>query len=818
MPSQTFAAVRSSKLLCTGYTGETNLTNFQALVKLSPGNDYAFAYADCAEENGGDLWFTDSSGNVIPHEIDSWTVDGDSYVWVKIPEVVTNGAASFPTAITMHWGDSDEKAENACTTTETWSGFAGVWHMNGDVVNGEPQGEPDATGHGLTAVPTGVASATSTTLAAMGRTGGRVGNGRVNQKNGSSLQGLRVPDYSPYISTASKFTISGWWSATSLTDYPFFICARTSSSDKQWGLQGYNDRTANGYRNMKVYNATDSAWFLIDNFQSPEWAYVTAVFDGTTATVYSNGKKVYSYSNMVALTAITTGFLIGADTGGTIKHGWIGAYDEVRMHDGTVSADRVAADYATMNNPQWFLTSDSTIVTATWTGGAGDGDITKSANWNCYDSSGNLKAGKAPTESTDVTISGADVKMSVPPGTTLTAKSVTVSDCSLGSALDWRGLGELVCADGAVIDLNGNDLKVVGLGGAAMFTNSVDATTADLDVTIDSATENAATAIGGNIRFVKRGSATFTSSRTQTYTGGTLVVAGRLDQPSGSSGAYDATFTVFGTGTMTVGSGATYVTKNKAVYRNPIILAGGTLQNDLRNVTNIIRGVTADSTIKNNQNMFFGDGTGDLLCDMGGKTLTVTVANYLTFAQSFTEAPGKIVCSGSGYVQTSDSGVLVNATNVDFSIGCKLNPKDAEHLDVHDYAATCTDADAAGEPAATRWLKVHGTFTPAAAPFLGCEMQDGSSIDLSAKSAAWSVKSSRKSLNVVSFADGAAVRILLGSRIVTKDEAIVSWTEETRPANLASLKFIGVLDGRTVGLSKRSDGLYCARGLMITVR
>ena len=98
------AAEKTAELACVGYKGETTLENFQALVKLSVSNGYGFDYADCAAQDGSDLWFTDSSGNVIAHEIDSWKQDGDSFIWVKIPQVAGTADASYPTKITMHWG------------------------------------------------------------------------------------------------------------------------------------------------------------------------------------------------------------------------------------------------------------------------------------------------------------------------------------------------------------------------------------------------------------------------------------------------------------------------------------------------------------------------------------------------------------------------------------------------------------------------------------------------------------------------------------------------------------------------------------------
>lgn len=84
--SPSLAVAKETTLALAGYTGTTTLTNFQALVKLSEGR-FGFSYDDYAAKDGADLWFADSLGNVIPHEIDTWNASGDSYVWVRVPEV-----------------------------------------------------------------------------------------------------------------------------------------------------------------------------------------------------------------------------------------------------------------------------------------------------------------------------------------------------------------------------------------------------------------------------------------------------------------------------------------------------------------------------------------------------------------------------------------------------------------------------------------------------------------------------------------------------------------------------------------------------------
>ena len=86
------AEAKQAPLSFAGYEGETALVDFQVLVKLSEGQ-YGFSYNDYAAKDGSDLWFADSAGNVIPHEIDSRDASGNALEWVRAPEVT--GAYSW---------------------------------------------------------------------------------------------------------------------------------------------------------------------------------------------------------------------------------------------------------------------------------------------------------------------------------------------------------------------------------------------------------------------------------------------------------------------------------------------------------------------------------------------------------------------------------------------------------------------------------------------------------------------------------------------------------------------------------------------------
>ena len=60
------------------------LTDFQVLVRLSADIE-GFSYSDFRQDNGADLAFLDGDKNLLAHEIDTWNIEGESLVWVKIP-------------------------------------------------------------------------------------------------------------------------------------------------------------------------------------------------------------------------------------------------------------------------------------------------------------------------------------------------------------------------------------------------------------------------------------------------------------------------------------------------------------------------------------------------------------------------------------------------------------------------------------------------------------------------------------------------------------------------------------------------------------
>ena len=791
-----FAESRSLNLVCSGYAGSAPLQNFQALVKLSAENGYGFDYSACAAQDGSDLWFTDADGTVIPHEIDTWTHGGDSFVWVKIPEIV-----DASTKITLHYGDLSAKQT---TDDSVWTGFASVWHMK----ESGATTEPDMTGNGLDGTPMGAKPDTN-----MKSADGKVGKCR-NPTTYDS--GLHIPAYCGKLSSPAKFTISGWWYFDSWgprSDNEVYSRIYAHDSD-MWRLSLYKAfgpgkiqaiRSGGGEMSWSKYdNAPGVATF------NGNWRYVAVVHDGKNVTLYIDGvskysKYTYTYTFSSANSNNDYGFTIGNEYGYATqnKRCWVGKYDEVRMADGALSADRIAADYKTMNAPTEFLTLAPDVDTALWTGAAGDGDAATAGNWTCYDAAGNPLSGKLPVETTKL------------------------RSCTLSANADWTTLGFTpLIPEGSTIDLNGHDLVISGFNGAGIITNSVDAALSTLTLSCGSAAENTATAIGGNIKLLKNGTGTFTSSKALTYTGGTQVDAGTIQAPK-STAAYDETFTPFGTGKITVNANGTFNAQSTVAYTNAVILAGGTIKGGAGSGRSIVmlERVTADSTIVQSAAAMVIGAVGCPI-DLGGNRVSVSIASetYFRWFGSLENTTGSITATGAddGYFEDFPE----SAGNVNIDIATRLNF--AHAVNVHDYRAA--NGNCGAGRGTGHGLYVSGTYTPVGNYYHGCVMEGGSTLDLSGRTGYFTVKSridntnafgdtttEEKARKTVQFASG-TVTVNLAGRTDLKtiaeraDNYIVKWSTDSGMGEPSGTTF--KLDAETAvrfKLKKDSTGLQLVR-------
>ena len=78
------------------------------------------------------------------------------------------------------------------------------------------------------------------------------------------------------------------------------------------------------------------------------WRALCFVFDGATFSCYTNGALSVSGEN-VAATDNGNVLVFGCNPNGS-DYTWRGWYDEIRLRGGTLSADRIKADYDMVTN------------------------------------------------------------------------------------------------------------------------------------------------------------------------------------------------------------------------------------------------------------------------------------------------------------------------------------------------------------------------------------------------------------------------------------------------------------------------------------
>lgn len=353
---------RKSFLKCVEFTfpmefladGET-LTNFPALVKLStaiPG----FSYSDFQLANGGDMMFTDSRGQVIPSEVDTWDDTGTSLVWVSVP-TLTKG-----TTIKMYYGNG---ANPAGVPLAKWPGYVGVWHM------GEAGGTAyDSTVNGFDAVAVQNARARAVDLVAVAD--GAIGAGRVNQ-DGTTFYDVGTYD-AEIIATArrnylsassdidnglgSQISFSGWFRTTGGTEWSERMAGKlTSGYNYGWEIvrkatTGSEDTT------IAVFVADGGANFTIPNMRNNWVNLFVSIENAPTGEVenpYKSVASVYANGELVGTTAGSTRIhendyplTFGNIDSTTDGYAFYGQYDELRLKRGAASASWAKAEYRTV--------------------------------------------------------------------------------------------------------------------------------------------------------------------------------------------------------------------------------------------------------------------------------------------------------------------------------------------------------------------------------------------------------------------------------------------------------------------------------------
>ena len=114
---------RRCEIVFSGYEGTETLKDFPALIKI-PDGLAGFDYAEAAE-NGQDIAFYGEDGRPLEREIDTWNPEGDSYIWVRVPELKKG------TRIKAEWGKTKRKGQTEGGGQDVWNeDYLAVWHFS----------------------------------------------------------------------------------------------------------------------------------------------------------------------------------------------------------------------------------------------------------------------------------------------------------------------------------------------------------------------------------------------------------------------------------------------------------------------------------------------------------------------------------------------------------------------------------------------------------------------------------------------------------------------------------------------------------------
>ena len=330
-----------------------NLAEFPVLIKLNASNiDYAKT-----QNNGEDLRFVDGDGTVLAYEIEAWNEFGDSFVWVKVPQIDASSNSDF---IWMYYGN--DLAGSVENPAAVWaSDYMGVWHLgedqSGTGTNGVYQDSTSPTYHG------------DDEVSATGQDG-QIGGGQ--QFDGTD-DFIDLWDSGIANEAYTAFTFSAWYKSDDGTvggsggsddEVIFFAHSEAGSSPGVWPYINFSiskDAGHEGQVHLEVTEDWFGTWgeaYGTTNVVDQDWHHVAAVRTGGAGSML----KIYVDGVEEASIADASGGGLLDLAPGTYQEFYIGAYewngsgytdgflDEASVSNAERTADWIAAEYLSMTD------------------------------------------------------------------------------------------------------------------------------------------------------------------------------------------------------------------------------------------------------------------------------------------------------------------------------------------------------------------------------------------------------------------------------------------------------------------------------------
>lgn len=313
----------------SGAAVSSNVINFPVCIKLTS-NNFAF---DQARADGADVRFSKMDNTALPYEIEYWDTDKKlAAVWVNIDTVFGNNDSQ---SVMMYWGSNDATSEsNSAAVFDTANGYTGVWHLN--------RQSTDAS-HNKN---NGILCSASDTTGVIGLCK------RFNGSDSVLIPGLLGSQGSITLSAWAQLdsTITG--GGSDILSIGDAVLIRMDYEKDSLGTIGSIHVSEGTY-----FTNTSSNRF----YKKSGWHLVTFIIDQSNLTraLYIDGQIVNLITNTnvaINYTGVGKNTYIGKHANGKANFGFIGRIDEVRVHQGAVSADYIKLSYMNQKEKDALVT------------------------------------------------------------------------------------------------------------------------------------------------------------------------------------------------------------------------------------------------------------------------------------------------------------------------------------------------------------------------------------------------------------------------------------------------------------------------------
>lgn len=313
-----------------------DLLDFPVLVKLTPGKiDYSKTQAD-----GADIRFIDS-GTELKYEIEEWDETGDSWVWVKVPQIDKQSYADY---MYIYYGNPDALDDQDPE---------GVWSTDYRMVQHLKDKTTSTTEDSTSYNNDGTKKAANDP----NEVDGKIGKGQnFVGANNEWIRVTRTASLEP-----ANICLEAW--------------IKFDESQEDISLVSRLDSEA-GYGLYQAYLAANwIEWFIVDTLSgtyqqarfawseiSPPtptgWHYIVGTYDGEDNKIYLDGDLKQTNGTPdgdIDYKGFTPDLFLAADPSGNSPStpgimGFDGQMDEVRISGEACSADWVKAQYLSMTD------------------------------------------------------------------------------------------------------------------------------------------------------------------------------------------------------------------------------------------------------------------------------------------------------------------------------------------------------------------------------------------------------------------------------------------------------------------------------------